>query len=335
VRLSLFRSQRHARPLDALAAAARGLGIALVTAIAVASPACGNDEDRACRVGADCASGQCGADGTCVPPNGASPDGGAPSGSSGGDAGARDASSDASSDAALPGCTPNKDGTIAREEIPIKAGLKATYRVAQDETVSTAGTPSAGGRRAWDFSSALPSDTTVILETQALSGKWYASDFPSGTYAAKLREGTDLVGVFETTPTTLAMQGVVSSTDGFTSTKLKNDPPVAVLSFPLKLSSKWTTDTTVSGTLNGIPGAYTEKYVSEIDAEGTLKTPLGTFDVLRVKTTLTRTQGFLVTTVRTFAFVTECYGTVATVTSKDNEQEAEFTRALELRRIAP
>lgn len=306
----------------------------LTIATVLAAPACGSDGERACRVGADCASGQCGPDGTCVAAGDAPDSGATSSGSGGGDA-ATDAPKDAPTDAALPGCTPNKDGTITREEIPIKAGLKATYRVAQDETVSSAGTPAAGGKRAWDFSTALASDTNVIVETQALAGKWYASDFPNAAYASKLREGTDLVGVFDLAPTTLSIEGVVSSVDGVTGTNLKNDPPVAVITFPLTSGAKWSTETTVSGKLSGVPGAYTEKYESEVDAQGTLKTPLGTFDVLRVKTVLTRTQGFLVTTVRTFAFVTECYGTVATVTSKDNESEAEFTRAAELRRIAP
>jgi hypothetical protein len=91
----------------------------------------------------------------------------------------------------------------------------------------------------------------------------------------------------------------------------------------------------VSGVAEGYPDLYTEKYESVVDANGTLETPLGTFDVLRVRVLLTRTIGIVVTTVRTFAFVTECYGTVATVTSEDNEADVEFTHALEIRRIAP
>ena len=60
------------------------------------------------------------------------------------------------------------------------------------------------------------------------------------------------------------------------------------------------------------------------------------FDVLRVKVVLVRTIGVLPsTTIRTFAFVTECYGTVATVTSKKDDANEEFTVAAEIRRIAP
>ena len=60
-----------------------------------------------------------------------------------------------------------------------------------------------------------------------------------------------------------------------------------------------------------------------------------TFEVLRVRTELERTVGLLTTTVRTFAFVSECFGTVATVTSEDDEDQVEFSRAAEVRRLAP
>ena len=50
---------------------------------------------------------------------------------------------------------------------------------------------------------------------------------------------------------------------------------------------------------------------------------------------LTRTVGALITTRRTFGFVSECYGTVATIVSKDYEAGAEFTTAAELWRLTP
>jgi hypothetical protein len=304
---------------------------ALVTCIV----ACGEEGARQCRVGADCASGMCSAEGVCIADSNANPPGtsGGPSNGTG-DAGAQ---GDASTpiDAALPGCTANKDGIITREEVPIQAGLHATFRIAKDEDVSTAGTPIANNRRAWNFTKALASDTSVLVETLALTGKWYAPKFGGASYAAKLREGTDLVGVFETSPASLTLRGVVSPDDGLYRTELKNDPPVSTLTFPLQLGKTWNSDTTVSGVANGAAVAYTEKYASQVDAAGELETPLGKFEVLRVRIVLTRTVGLLVTTVRTFAFVTECYGTIAAITSRDNESDVEFTRAVELRRIAP
>jgi hypothetical protein len=108
-----------------------------------------------------------------------------------------------------------------------------------------------------------------------------------------------------------------------------------VLGFPLKQAASWTSDADVSGTAAGYPSAYHETYDNQVDAAGTLKTPLGTFDVLRVRVLLTRTVGLVQTTTRTFAFVSECYGTVATITSDSNESAVELTHASEVRRIAP
>ena len=45
--------------------------------------------------------------------------------------------------------------------------------------------------------------------------------------------------------------------------------------------------------------------------------------------------GALVTTARTFLFASECYGTVATIVSQDNEAADEFTAAVELKRLTP
>ena len=312
------------------------LGASLVALASLAS-ACGSDPARACRVGADCASGACTSDGQCVPvPTG---DGGPDSGAGGDSATSADGDvKDAPGDTLGPGCTPNKDGTITRDEVPIAAGLHATYKIGKEEDVSTAGTPAAGNKRVWDYSAALASDVSVLVETLPLTGKWYASKFPGATYASKLAEGSDLLGVFETSPGALLLRGVVSPSETSSKTELTNTPAVSVLKFPLTMSATWTTDTAVGGTAQGVAlfGTYSEKYTSVVDAAGTLKTPLGTFDVLRVKVVLVRQiVGFLPKTIRTFAFVTECYGTIATVTSSDNETNEEFTHASEIRRIAP
>lgn len=290
--------------------------------------ACGTGVTRECRVGADCVSGVCSEDGTCAAGSTGTADPGTPSGP---DASPSEA---AKADAALPGCVPNFDGTIERKEVPLQAGLKATFRVAADVDVSTAGT-TIGGVRTWDFAAATTKDENVLVETLALSGKWYAGKFGGATYATKLRASSPLEGVFEIGAGSVALRGVASPADGLYRTELTNDPPVAVLAFPVTLGKTWTEETTVTGLAQGVFSTYSEKYESNVDAKGTLKTPLGTFEVLRVRVLLTRTVGLLVTRIRTFAFVSECFGTVATVTSRDNESDVEFTRAVELRRIAP
>lgn len=118
----------------------------LVTATAVVlAAACSSASKLDCTVGADCASGACDSSGRCVPVS--HPDGG------GGDSGiVGDGAS--MSDVFIPptdggGCAPNHDGTIDRAEVPLQAGLRATYRIATNATVNTAGTMM-GGTRVWD-----------------------------------------------------------------------------------------------------------------------------------------------------------------------------------------
>jgi hypothetical protein len=308
---------------------------ALVASLAVAASsliaACSEDEARECRVGADCASGACTPEGRCVvsatPPGSSSGEPVTPN-----EAGTLE---DAGADVVLPGCTPNKDGTITADEVPIAAGLKATFRIATDEPISTAGITGGDGKRTWDFAAALASDTSAIVETLPLTSKWYAADFPTATYVSKLSASSNLLGVFKKSAAALDLLGVVSPDEGLSKTRLTYAAPVTVLAFPLSVGKTWSTDTTVSGLASGFVAAYSEKYESEVDAAGKLTTPLGTFDVLRVRVLLTRTVGVLTTKIRTFAYVTECYGTVATVTSGDNEATVDFTQAAELKRIAP
>jgi hypothetical protein len=284
----------------------------------------------------------CAPDGTCVEgpaaadprgPRGEGPEGVADAG--GGTDNAAPGTPDDGGGLALPGCVPNKDGTITRDEVPVRAGLRAHFRVAEDVEVSTAGEPAASGRRKWDLSRALPNDANVLVETLPLTGRWYEPKYEGATYTTQLRKSSDLVGVFKTAPGALTLMGVVSPTDGLYKTELTNDPPVSMLVFPLTLDKKWHSDTRVTGWAQGVLTTYTEKYEAHVDAAGELVTPLGTFDVLRVRIDLTRVVGIYTTTSRTFAFITECYGNVASIASRDNEKDVEFTRAAEVRRIAP
>lgn len=299
-----------------------------VAGVALAA-ACASSSKQECTVGADCASGACDAAGHCIaaPPQ---PDGGHVDAAQG-DTG--------TSDAFVPpadggGCAPNHDGTIDRAEVPLQAGLRATYRIATNATVNTAGTMM-GGTRVWDFSAALPGDHDVIVETLPTTGAWYAADFANATYATKLSDAQDLLGVFETSATALLLRGVVSPSNGATATKLTYATPVPTLQFPFHVGSTWNANSNVSGTAQGIASFYTEAYTNKVDATGELATPFGKFTVQRVSVVLTRTVGALVTTTRTFVFVAECFGPVANVVSQSNETTAEFTSAAEIRRLAP
>jgi hypothetical protein len=290
-----------------------------------------------CRVNADCASNVCLPDGTCLPAGDDADVADADPTTPDADPTAPDAGPAA--DAATAVCSPSGDFQITRAENPVKPGLEATFRVAVDATIpSTAGSAGPGGRRAWDLAGALAGDTAMLLETLPVEGQWFADDFAGATYAIRLSETSDLLGVFELTDTALLLRGVVSPQKTGAYTELTYTPPATILSYPVEKGKSWSSTSEVTGTASGVPivGFTSEKYESLVEYEGTLATPFGQFDrVVRVTTKLTRTVGLQTTIKQSHAFVTECFGTVATITSKDNPASKEFTSAAEVRRLAP
>lgn len=303
-----------------------------------------------CRVGADCASGVCNSDGTCAPVVDAGMGGGLGGGVGGGtgggdmqdggdtDAGVDAGQPDAGTDAGMPvGCQPNHDGVVQRSEVFFQPGLRATYLVSGSTTFDTTGAAMADGGRAWDLSGALSGDASRLVETRSLTGTWFESEYPDGGYYTELGQGTDLLAVFSTTSDGLYLQGVVSPTGGFTSTRVRYSPWVKVLQFPLQAGDSWTTDTSVSGRYLGVVlGLQDETYQSTVDRAGDATTPYAKFPSLRVRTVMNRTINFVPTlTLRTYSWVTECFGTIATVQSQDNETSTEFTSVKEVRRLSP
>lgn len=305
-----------------------------------------------CRVGADCASGVCQGNGTCLPQS--SVDSGTPDAGDGTDSGI-DAGTqpdgggvDAGSDAGNPiGCIPNDDGQIERREVFFQPGLRATFKISGPASFSTAGTPASDGGRHWDFTPPLAGDTSRLVETKALQGEWYESKFPDGGYVTELGAGSPLVGVFSATSDALYLQGVVSPTDGTTGTELHYEPWVKVLQFPLAAGASWGVTSTVSGKYQGFIVGFTlpyqqETYTSTVDRSGDALTPFANFHTLRVRTVMVReTRACPVCvwttllTLRSFNWNTECFGTVATVSSTNNETNTEFTDAGEVRRLSP
>ena len=310
----------------------------LLGAPALLAMACSSGQAVECHVGADCASGACDVSGKCV--SASSIDSGVAvkdSGSLGDGAQPEGAPSFDSSafDAPVPGCTPNNDGMITSAEVPLVAGLHATFRIAENVPVSTAGTMQPDGSRVWDLTAALSGDHDVLVETLSPIGAWYASSFANATYATPLSDTSTLLGVFQANTSAVLLQGVVSPTSASPQTELTYAPAVPSLKFPLKLNDTWQTMSTVTGTASGIQSVYTEAYTTTVDATGQLKTPYGAFAVMRVHTVLTRTIGVVVTITRSDAFVAECFGPIASIVSTTDETNDEFTNAAEVRRLAP
>ncbi len=318
----------------------RFLAVALV---ALAPLACSTGSDViGCRVNGDCVSGVCRADLTCEPATGdagdvdagrdagTATDAGASDGGSTADGGTTDGGTSAT-------CAPDKDGRIEASEVPLRAGLFATFRIAENlDAVDTAGV-GFGANVTWDFARAFDGDRGVRAELEKVQGQWFAGSFPTATYAAQLLASGDLLGVFRVTESELQLLGVVSRNPGVGSTNLSNTPPVPVLKFPLELNKTWTVTTSVSGLAAGFLTSYQETYTSKVDKGGTVRTPFASFAALRVNTQLDRLSGVFAQRSRTHLFVTECFGTIATIRSGElgASDSPEFDHADELRRLSP
>lgn len=294
---------------------------ALPLLVALAASSCVAYSQPICRVGADCASGVCNSDGTCA-------DAGTGGGSSSSSSGTKGTGGSAL-------CSPDNDTVVKRSEMPLAAGLHADFRSAENAQVSTAGTMNSDGSRNWDLSVAFSGDHAEPVDTLALDAQWFGKDFTGATYAARLSDSADLLGVFMLTDAELDLVGVASPMPGSQQTELHYAPAVKVLAFPLQPGATWMTSSMVTGEAEGVPVLYTETYQSSVDAFGSLKTPYASFDVLRVNTLLTRVVGALVTTTRTYSFVTDCFGNVASIVSNTDELETEFTTAAVVSRLAP
>lgn len=280
---------------------------------------CGGGGGTTCTRDDECASQFCKADGTCGPIE-------------------VDASTaiDAPSDATSGVCAPDHDGMISLAELPLIAGRMATFRVATSATFNTAGTVSGAGTRSWDVSGQLSNDTDRPIVLLAPAGTWWQASFPTATYAAPLSASSDLLGVFTVSATAVSLLGVVSPAAGTFRTELTYAPPAKILALPIAAGGTWTTTSAVTGTAQGSFVTYSEQYASLVDQVGTIKTPYGEFPVVRVATDLTRTSGLAtLLTKRSFAWIAECFGSVATVSSQDFEASAEFSNPAEVRRLTP
>jgi hypothetical protein len=237
-------------------------------------------------------------------------------------------------------CTPANNGTITRADLPLIAGRSAKFRTATNVTVDTAGSAGSDGARTWDLSGQLSGDADDVVALLSPSGTWWQSDFPSATYAVTLSTSSTLLGVFAVSDTAVTLLGVVSP-DSNGGTNLSYSPAAQIMALPFSggsggSGSTWSSTSTVSGTAAGVASLYTEQYTTQVDATGTMKTPYGSFPVLRVATDMTRTSGVAtLATSRTFAWVAECFGAVATIVSQDFETQTDFTNAAEVQRLTP
>lgn len=292
--------------------------------------ACNSKEATSCESNDDCLEGVCAPDGQCIVVEDTGVDVDSESDT--------DSGTDTGLDGAL--CIPNDDGRIDWSEYPSSLDLSVPFYYAAGVEIDLTGNqqsaqPSGEILREWDFSEPVSGQTTVLVETPAPQDFWFADSFPTSSYVTILSRESELYGVFSLSETGLFLDGVASFEGGWTETLLVYDPPAQVLDFPFEQGYTWSTESVVTGTLNGVYSYHVETQTVTVDARGHIEAPIGRFPVLRLHTQTNRQVGLLTYLSQSMSFVSECYGIVTAAASEMDEQSAEFTEAFELLRMAP
>lgn len=239
--------------------------------------------------------------------------------------------------ATLPDCTPNNDGVITADELPIAIGATVNYFTGASRAVSLAGS---GSDVQWDLTGHTD-DPVAPLGPVALDEQWYASQFPSSQFVVAASTGSNgLDGVFHQDDQALWLDGTASHDEAPPAGKtlIVYAEPVAVLRFPLADGSTFSTTTALpAATVDGLPFIGTDTFDIDVTASGQLQVPDVDFEpVLRVRTHLTRTPstGSPIVSTRQTDLMFECFGQVAHAESAVDEPDADFTTAAVLRRFA-
>lgn len=238
-------------------------------------------------------------------------------------------------------CVPNLDGKIEATELKAALDVPESLVVSPASvrrTVDVVGTVDAQGRRTWDFATDYADDQIAVISASALTGKWFASSFPTGQYVAPVDLGAGLLGVYAADGMNLLLLGIASANpmppEG--KTLLVYNAPVALHRYPLEVGKNWVSVGVVqNGLIRNLPYAGRDTYQVNVDAAGRLElTDLTFTQALRVRTRLTvePAVGASVSR-RQVSWFFECFGEVARAASIDNEPLEDFTTTAELRRL--
>jgi hypothetical protein len=236
-------------------------------------------------------------------------------------------------------CIPDLDGTITAAYMQPALGIPENFLVSAAGTqpqVDLVGQVDSAGHRVWDWSASSATDQALQIEATSLSGKPYASSFPSGQFAVPFDAAKTLDAIYVEDSQAISLLGIASSQSTSNPTLLAYQQPVPVYQFPMQVGATWTSvGAVVNGSLQGLPYAGQDTYQVSVDSSGDLELPdLGFQQVLKVSTALTTVPvaGNPVT-VRQVSFLFQCFGEVARATSLNNETNPNFTTASEVRRL--
>jgi hypothetical protein len=238
-------------------------------------------------------------------------------------------------------CLPNLDGKIDATEIQPAIDTPISYLVSPagvERNVDLAGAPLADGSVRWSFTTDYADDQIAEIVPRAIAGKWYEASFPPDAFVTPFDAAGSVENILTQTDQALLLHGIASRDEAPPEGKtlLIYAAPVELLRFPIAPGVSFvSTGTLTNATLRGLPYAGKDTYEVNVDASGEVVLPaLAFMQAHRVRTHATIAPAVGASVSRwQVAFYFECFAEVARATSKDNESEADFTTAAELRRI--
>lgn len=243
-------------------------------------------------------------------------------------------------DAGALSCAPNLDNKIDSTELAPALDTPVNYLinpVGKDRPVDLLGRLESG-KRVFRFDVDYADDQKLTLTANAVSGKWYAASFPTGEFVSAVDAAGTLDGVYKHDTSGIVLLGIASREEAPKEGKTLYvyQTPIAVFRFPLVAGSSWVSSgQVINGTIRGLPYAGKDTYEVSDDATGRLVLHDYTFEQahrIRTKVTLSPSAGAVLVRHQVGYFV-ECFGEVVRAVSKDNEPNADFTTAAELRRL--
>lgn len=242
----------------------------------------------------------------------------------------------------IPNCSPNNDGVIDIDELPVVLNAAARVRVANDVAVDVDGVDE-DGVTVWDLSTPDPeTQAQGRLTVEPMLGQWFEGLFPASSIAAPLVPGNSQLGPLVITEDSWELLGAASKDEAPAEgqTRVVYDEPTVLYPFPLQLGATASSSSRASNALLlGIPTAFVDDTEVEVTQQGTLILPdLILENTLRVTVRFART--LLAGDVQQVShhFVHECLGEVARFTSEavplDEELDENFATAQEVWRLS-
>ena len=246
-------------------------------------------------------------------------------------------------------CVPNLDGVIDPSELQPVLNMPASYTVNPAGTtrpVDVAGSIDPNGHLTWDWGASNAGDQVTNIEATSLTGKWYASSFPTQAeeagkqlFVTPFDAGDTIEGVYAQDDTGLYLLGLASTQQNPSGgqTLYVYQSPITLYPLPLKVGDTWkSTGLIRNGMLRGLPYAGQDEYDGTDVATGQMVLPDFSFQQahrVRFVVTLTPAAGGNPVVQRQDSFLFECFGEIARATSAVGETNDNFTTASELRRL--